>query len=133
MIDLSNIWNPYPLNSFVMNLLESTHLWIPWVSLIDSGIPGPTIAISACTHGGEYDWLNAINHLLDTVEIGKYLIKGKIYFILTNIEAYKESVANNNDFPAKYRFHQANLNRCCTPEEMEAGVSYEARRAKELE
>jgi len=55
---------------------------------------------------------------VDVVDIKKYLVKGKIYFILTNIEAYKKSVANNNDSPATYRFHEANLNRCCTVEAM---------------
>jgi succinylglutamate desuccinylase len=38
-----------------------------------------------------------------------------------------------NDIPDKNRFIEANLNRCCSLEDMEAGISYESRRAKELE
>jgi len=116
-----------------MNLLESTYLWIPWIYLIDSGIPGPTVAISACTHGGEHAWLKAINHLMDVVEIKKHLISWKIFFILTNIRAYEQSIKEGNDDPDSNRFVEANLNRCCTVENMESGNSYEAKRAKELE
>lgn len=116
-----------------MNLLESTHLWIPWVYLMDSGVPGPTVAISACTHGGEHAWLKAINDLVENVEIEKHLIKWKVFFILTNIEAYKKSVSEGNELPDLYRSLEANLNRCCTIEDMNNATTYEARRAKELE
>lgn len=116
-----------------MNLLKSTHLWISWVYLMDSGIPGPTVAISACTHGGEHAWLKAINYLVHVLEINKHLIKGRLYCILTNIKAYEQSITEGNNDPESNRFIEANLNRCCTQEDMDIGKSYEARRAKELE
>ena len=38
---------------------------IPGVRVVDSGIPGPTLAVSACTHGSETVGLDVIDALCD--------------------------------------------------------------------
>ncbi|MDD2916420.1 MAG: succinylglutamate desuccinylase/aspartoacylase family protein [Candidatus Gracilibacteria bacterium] len=114
-----------------MNLLNSTYNGIQGVHLLDSGKAGPTVGISACTHGGEHAGLRVINHLVDDFGIAQKLVCGKIFLILTNIQAYELSLQTSH--PADARFVDENLNRCCTEENLLTGTSYEANRARELE
>lgn len=114
-----------------MELINSSYQWIPWVMVLDSWKEWPNFAISACTHGWEHAGLKVINYLTETLHLSQNLIKWKVFFILSNIEAYKKSLSLEN--PALARFIDENLNRCCDPSNMESSQLYESCRARELE
>lgn len=61
------------------------------VIVIDSLRPGPTIGVVAITHGNEPVGLKVFDHLLREYDIEKRILRGKLYLILDNIDAYREN------------------------------------------
>lgn len=116
----------------MLDLLNEKYDWINWVKVIDSWIKWPNVWISVCTHWGEHAWLKTLEYLTDELDIENNLTKWKIYFILTNIDAYKKSLLSWNKNPVESRFIEDNLNRCCSEDNMKKSVSYEVKRALEL-
>jgi len=88
---------------------------IAGVLKIDSGLPGPVLGITACTHGNEPSGLAAIEHLLDSVKVESNLLKGTLYLVVNNLEAAKASLASRHlpvqDRRKQYRFIDMNMNR----------------------
>lgn len=116
-------------------LLNHTYNWINWVKLIDSWKPWPIIWISACTHWWEVVWIEIIEYLLNMLNLEKEIQKGKLYLILSNIEAYNKFRKwdyNNIENILNCRYIDENLNRCCDENNLNNSDSYEAKRAKEL-
>jgi len=120
------------------NILQSYHNWIQWVHIIDSNVPWPTIGIVACTHGGETVWIHVIQKLEKSIRGKRHLIKGKIVFILANIEAYKKNIKlqkhsclTRKDI-INSRYIEENLNRCCDTLLLQHPHTYERKRANEL-
>lgn len=111
-------------------LIDHIYNTIPWVYLIDSGAQWPTICISACTHGGETAGLDVINFLIEKLQLDQKIQKGKIFFVLANIDAYKKYLATHDFWTS--RFIDENMNRVCTVENIENGQSYEIQRVREL-
>ena len=93
-----------------LDLLNQSYEWVLWVKEIDSGIEWPNVCISVCTHWWEHAGLKAIEYIYESLNIKQELIKWKIYFILTNVEAYKKSLKDNNSNPVDSRFIDENLN-----------------------
>lgn len=134
-------WKPhYLLNEYVD--------WVQWIKEISSWKEWPTIAISACTHGWEHSWLEAIDYLTNTIWIQEHLFSWKLFFILSNPNAYlhslrpleeKEENMDTYDLNTKRmmesRFIDWNMNRCTLPwlitgqENLEY---YEQNRARDL-
>lgn len=83
------------------------------IKLIDSGKPGPTVAIFGGIHGNERAGVYAVEALME----GLVLKKGKVYLVLANPSAIEANV----------RMLEKNLNRCFfadndggTPEDLRA-------------
>jgi succinylglutamate desuccinylase len=83
---------------------------------IDSGQPGPTLAIIAGVHGNERAGVYALQQLLPNLTI----TRGKVYAAFANPPAIEANV----------RFITKNLNRCFLPDNQ--GNDYEDQRAREL-
>lgn len=116
-------------------LLDHTYDWINWVKLIDSWNPWPVIWISACTHWWEVVWIEIIENLIYKLNFEKNIQKGKVFFILSNIEAYKKFLKwDSNDIEniLDCRYIDENLNRCCDENNLKNPKSYESKRANEL-
>ncbi len=118
------------------SLTQNRYKWIPGIKIIDSWNPGLNIGISVCTHGSETVWLDVLDFLENTFHLQSRLLQWKIYFILTNIEAYIYSLSDCNkntlDYFYKYRFIEENMNRCCSEKNIAEWKSSEARRIREL-
>lgn len=121
------------------NLAWKSYNSIHWVTCIDSWYDGPTLGVSVCTHGGEVVWLDIIDALESTLDIQKNLIRGKIFFILSNLwayEKYSHIIAHWDKVSADHligtRFVDENMNRCCSLENLATSTSYEVQRILEL-
>lgn len=68
--------------------LSSQYMWIPWVTVIDSGKPWKNIWLCAITHGNEPVGLEVFSYLIDTFSLQKKLLTGKVFCIAINIDAY---------------------------------------------
>jgi len=80
---------------------------IDGVTLIDSGIAGPTVAITACTHGNEPAGMVALKYASNLK-----IKRGKLYLIVVNYKARQMYLcAKNNGERAKTRFVDINFNR----------------------
>ena len=107
------------------------------VMLFDSGRPGPTVAITACTHGNEPCGLYAIEHIHQMLTAGKSLLYGRLFLVVNNIRAAKAYL-----FPEKgivcasptARYIDLNMNRLPVDLSVNVGDAYlyEVMRAKEL-
>lgn len=101
---------------------------------IESGKPGPILGVTASTHGNEPTGLAIIDHLLNTVEIGKNLLQGTLFLVLNNIEASRRYFdATTEEEVRKARYCDVNMNRL--PDdvlERKDDSRYEIRRAQEL-
>lgn len=86
------------------------------VTLIESGKPGPVLAIFAGVHGNEKAGVYALQELLPTLSV----TKGKIYVVMANPLAIKQNV----------RMLTKNLNRCFYVGN--DGIDQEDVRAREL-
>lgn len=87
-----------------------------WIYLKDSWIEWNTTAIMVWVHGNEYSWIDALEEILDDLDI----ISWKVYFIYANLKAIEENV----------RFTEKNLNRCFL--KSNTGNSYEEKRVIEI-
>ena len=83
---------------------------------IKGGRPGKTVAIFCATHGNEKAGVEAVNLVLQDLELSS----GKVIFVLANPKAYQQNI----------REVEKNLNRCFYKENSD--ITYEDQRAKEL-
>jgi len=118
-------------------LLESKYNKIQWILCMDSGKKWPIVWITVCTHWWETVWLEVVEYLLHKFGIKKKLLMGKMYCILTNIEAYKKNIQLKNQWDDEYviksRYLEENMNRCCSLEDMQNPITYERKRVCEIE
>lgn len=87
-----------------------------WIYLIDSGKEWKTTTIMVWVHGNEVSWIDALNNIIDKINIEKW----KVYFIYANLKAIKKSK----------RFIEKNLNRCFL--KILPSSTYEESRAKTI-
>ena len=118
--------------------IKSNYLWVDWITVFDSWKKWPVLWISACTHWWEIVWLKVIDYFVNKFDIKTNLIKWKIIFIVSNIEAYKKYLKLKKKLKwekllIESRYIDENLNRCCSVNNLINPVSYERKRAKELE
>lgn len=103
------------LEAILEFLEEETVDGVPGVMRIDSGVPGPVLGITACTHGDEPSGLAAFMHLLWTLNVGKALTRGTLYLVVNNLAAAKASLASRRlpegERRRTYRFLDVNMNR----------------------
>lgn len=115
-------------------LANATHEGIPGVICIDSGVPGPVLGITVCTHGNEPAGLAACDFLLNKFDFKSNLKVGTVYLVLNNIEATRNYFnANTKEEVESARFVDLNMNRL--PEDTMSdltNVKYEVVRAREL-
>lgn len=104
------------------------------VMRIESGKPGPTLGITACTHGNEPSGLAVFEYLLKEKNIEKKLKCGTLYLVINDIQATERFFnATNEEEVRKSRYCDINMNRL--PGEILTLVGdtrYEVVRAKEL-
>lgn len=86
------------------------------VTLINSGIPGPAVAVFAGVHGNERAGVYALQELLPTLQV----TRGRLYVVFANPLAIEQNV----------RMLSKNLNRCFYAENY--GTDPEDNRAREL-
>lgn len=87
-----------------------------WIFLKDSWINWNTTTIMVWVHGDEYSGVDALNEIIDTLDI----VTWKVYFIYANLNAIKQKV----------RYTEKNLNRCFV--KWNKGETYEDKRAIEI-
>ncbi|MEC9291366.1 MAG: succinylglutamate desuccinylase/aspartoacylase family protein [Pseudomonadota bacterium] len=96
------------------------------VKLFDSGVAGPSVAITIMTHGNEPCGLDAYNYFSQHSDILK---KGKVFFCLNNIKAGEQYFqATSAKEKRRCRFIDENMNRITS----ENKDSYEFKRVQEL-
>jgi succinylglutamate desuccinylase len=106
------------LNIF-KTLKESTVSGISGVKVLDSGLPGLVLGITIQTHGNEPSGLAVADFLLNNFDLESKLQRGKVLFVMNNIEAaekYMEALRVTDDekrASAKLlsRFCDINMNR----------------------
>ena len=111
-------------------LVSSSTNGISWVIAFDSKIPGPTIVITACTHGWETAGIEAMEILDHEIHISTALKRGKLYFILANKDAYQKLLETGDIVNSRYV--DENMNRCCSIESLRYPVNSERKRVNEL-
>ncbi len=87
---------------------------VPGVIHIDSGIPGPILGISACTHGNEPAGLVVFDTLLHTYKIRETLTCGSVYLVVSNLDAairYYDELEHNLSLPEDQRLFGLSQNR----------------------
>jgi predicted deacylase len=93
--------------------------------------PGPIVGISILTHGNEPAGLAAAWYLLTQIPIRNLILKGKIVFILNNMEASGRYLqATDEEVRKACRYVDINMNRL--PNKNLSGSTYEEKRAQEL-
>ncbi len=116
------------------HIKNSTYRGVAGVYCIDSGIPGPILGITACTHGNEPSGLAVIHHIMEAVGKGSCLHMGKLLLVLNNIEATEKYLNAQSETEERLaRFIDVNMNRL--PENaltLDNDTRSEIRRAKEL-
>lgn len=105
---------------------------IKGVLRFDSGVEGPTVGITVCTHGNEPVGLAALWHFLNNGAL-EDLRCGQVFFVLNNLKATENYFAATTD-EEKYRSRFVDMNMNRMPESLEASLSdkYEIVRAQEL-
>jgi hypothetical protein len=110
---------------------------IPGVIVFDSGIPGPTIGITAMTHSNEPSGLAAIWFYRRAGNLANRIKKGKVIMVLNNLESsfnYFKFVQERNKQQSRLaRFKDKNMNRL--PKDSLTLLNdqrYEVKRAQEL-
>lgn len=111
---------------------ESEYDGVKGVMCFDSGVEGPTVGITICTHGNEPVGLATLWHFMSN-ELYNDMQKGRVFFVLNNLQAtenYFDATTEDEKYHA--RFVDSNMNRL--PESLEASLSnrYEILRAQEL-
>lgn len=103
-----------------------------WV--VDSGKPGPVLGVTIGTHGNEPSGLMALSYLRNKYGIKNKLEKGRVIFVLNNIEATRKYLnAKTKLEKKKTRFLEVNMNRLpANLGKLTRDGRYEIRRAREL-
>jgi len=79
---------------------------------MDSGVPGPVLGITACTHGNEPSGLAVIHNIMEAVDKGSRLNVGKLLLVLNNIEATERYLGAQSETDERLaRFIDVNMNR----------------------
>lgn len=93
---------------------------------VNSGVPGPSVAIVGGTHGNERTGYEVILKLCKAIKTGSFeILKGTLTLCLGNPKAIAKNTRGSDE--------GADLNRCFMDEILDGeGVSYEAQRAREL-
>ena len=113
---------------------DSSYQGVSGVWRIDSGVPGPIVGITICTHGNEISGLAALwyfrHHFLPT----EALKCGSVIFVLNDIEAAEQYFKAQTPEEEKLcRKVDDNMNRLPVDTmERSGNDSYEIRRAQEL-
>ncbi len=81
---------------------------VDYVHRIDSGLPGPSVAIAGLTHGNEICGMTAVTWLLDRAVRPR---RGKLTLWLGNVAAYERLRADDLANQTKHRFVDRDLNR----------------------
>lgn len=106
----------------------------PGVVMIDSGQPGPTVGISAMTHGDEPAGLALFRFLLEENWLERHLQRGRVFLAVNNLEGAKRFFcAENYEDRHQARFLDLNFNRM--PEDtldLKGDLRYEVQRTHEL-
>lgn len=103
---------PMKLKSTLEMMEGCTYEEVPGVLEIDSGVPGPILGITTCTHGNEPSGLAIIDFLLGDFDIKSKLQCGTLFLVVNNIDAAKKFfAATNEDELRKARYVQINMNR----------------------
>ncbi len=108
---------------------------VPGVYCIESGVSGPVLGITACTHGNEPSGLAVIHNLFDRLSEGSQLLKGKLFLVLNNIDATDRYMGAQSETEERLaRFVDVNMNRL-PPNVLSLSddTRSEVRRAKELQ
>jgi len=98
---------------------------VPGVIRLLSGRDGPTVGVTACTHGNEPSGLAAIEYLLNSAELETRLKRGSVYLVVNNLHAvtnYFEGASEGSSHG--YRFIDRNMNRL--PRELASSTSDES-------
>lgn len=95
----------------------------------ESPEPGPRVAITALVHGNELCGAWAVSQLLELLDGGAKLRRGRLTLALCNLRAFARFDAAD---PHASRFVEEDLNRQWSPERLASGSSVERRRAAEL-
>lgn len=95
----------------------------------ESAQPGPRVAITALIHGNELCGAWAVSQLLERLEGGAKLRRGRLTLALCNLRAFARFDAAH---PHASRFVEEDLNRQWSADRLASGSSIERRRAAEL-
>lgn len=114
-------------------LMQSYYQSTPGVFVYDSGVTGPQLGITMCTHGNEPAGLAILWYFKEN-NLWHLIKKGKIFFILQNIRATSRYFDDlHSESRNKHRFTDINYNRL--PEnshEIKNPESYEVQRLQQL-
>lgn len=111
-------------------IYESFQDGIRGIRTVDSGIPGPILGITVCTHGGEVVGMEIADQLLQEFDVGNRLSKGKLVFVLVNLPAYSRWKETGDVVGSRYLVE--NLNRACSEENVRTSASAEIVRVREI-
>lgn len=134
-----NIMNDIPSHTELLETLNfmkgSFYRGVQGVYCIDSGLSGPVLGITACTHGNEPSGLAVIHHLLIKLGESSRLLKGKLLLVLNNIEATERYLSAETETDERLaRYVDVNMNRL--PDNvltLSADTRSEIRRTRELQ
>lgn len=125
--------SPYHLAKTFKRLKACSYEGVRGVMRIESGVSGPTLGITACTHGNEPSGLALIDYLLSDIQIERELTCGTLYLIVNNIratEAYFDAATEEEGRRARYV--DVNMNRLPKDALQSTSGAYEIQRVKEL-
>ena len=100
---------------------------VPFVHLIDSGLPGPRVHVQALTHGNEICGAIAVDELLRE---GFQPRIGQLCVVFANHEAYARWDPQD---PYSSRYVDEDINRVWSDAALAVGETVEKRRARELQ
>ncbi|WP_295550059.1 succinylglutamate desuccinylase/aspartoacylase family protein [Limnohabitans sp. Rim8] len=100
---------------------------VPFVHLIDSGLPGPRVHVQALTHGNEICGAIAVDELLRE---GFQPRIGQLCVVFANHEAYARWDPQD---PYNSRYVDEDMNRVWSDAALAVGETVEKRRARELQ
>ncbi len=116
-------------------LKSQSYEGVSGVLCIDSGVSGPVVGMTACTHGNEPAGLAIFAHLLEDMDICNTLLRGTLFLVVNNVGAanlFFDLTAQGKDTSVA-RYVDINMNRLpkdvCTND---ADTRYEACRTREL-
>lgn len=129
----SNTIDTTRLVAFFNELYKPTEQDIPGVTVINSGLPGPTVGITVCTHGNEPSGLVAATYIRERIQNETPLLCGRVVLVVNNPGAVENYLRDGERAAHGGRFIDADMNRL--PADLsstEDPVPYEVRRAQEL-